>query len=133
MTEGELVARGDQLRTFQPSNPVEMEGFIRSLGDVIEDLPDVITDLLEARYAAERALRKKRQQRYLDHCKTMPSMRARAQSDLDAEAEYEAHDRARAAWHHADTLLKALTTKLNALLNVNKGITAAYMSYGSRQ
>ena len=40
---------------------------------------------------------------------------------------------AKAAWHYADDTLKALTSKLYGMLNVNKGVQAAYNGYGGRR
>jgi hypothetical protein len=128
--EVDVITRGGELISYQPSNPVEMEFIIRELTDLIEQMPAKLLELNEARYDAERAWSRRFNVALAAHCKSMQVTPARALATVEALTEREAADNGKAAWHYADDSLKALTSKLYGLLNVNKGIQAAYRGYG---
>lgn len=128
-----LLDKATQLRTTfggDVRTPAQLEAMIHVLTDVLEDFPDVLFDLNEQRYEAERAWAEAKAEgldRYMEQGFT--STRARAKAELDAMPKRVAYDQARTAWHYADDSVKALTTKLYGLLNINKGQQAAMRGY----
>lgn len=125
----DVLTRGGEIIHFKPANPVEMEYLITELSALIEQMPAKMLELNEVRYAAERAWSRRRQTSLAQHAKNNPVTVARALADVEALPEMEAVHNAKAAWHYADDTLKALTSKLYANLNINKGVQAAYNSY----
>ncbi|MGH3703004.1 MAG: hypothetical protein ACRDT9_00105 [Agromyces sp.] len=121
-----FVAKADQLRVFNPTNPVEMEFFIREANALLEDMPDVLLSINEKRYEAERAYSRVKNTAMVEHGKTMIPTFARAQAELDAADAKREWDTQKAAYHYAEDTQKALTTKIYSMLNVNKAIAAAY-------
>lgn len=128
MTEILNPATG-RLIDYQPSNPVEMEFIIRELSDRLESLPDALLKLNEARYETERLWSRKKNERMVHHSAHMNTTTARAMAELDADSERRLADEAKAAWHYADDLQRALTAKLYGYLNINKSTRAAYQGY----
>jgi hypothetical protein len=129
----DIITRGGELIKFAPANPVEMEYLITELTNLVEQMPAKMLELNETRYAAERAWSRRRNTALAQHGKNQPVTIARALADVEALTEREEADNAKAAWHYADDTLKALTSKLYSLLNINKGVQAAYNGYGSRR
>lgn len=128
----DVITRSGELIHFVPANPVEMEYLITELTALIEQMPAKMLELNDARYAAERAWSRRRNTSLAQHAKTLSVTAARALADVEALPETEAVHNAKAAWHYADDTLKALTSKLMANLNINKGVQAAYNGYGAR-
>lgn len=129
----DIMTRSGELISFVPANPVEMEFLITELTTLIEQMPGRLLELNEARYEAERAWSRRRNTSLAMHSKSMPVTAARALAEVEAMPELEALHNAKAAWHYADDTLKALTSKLYANLNINKGVQAAYNGYGARR
>ena len=129
----DIMTRSGELISFVPANPVEMEFMITELTTLVEQMPGKLLELNEARYTAERAWSRRRNTSLAMHSKNMPVTAARALAEVEAMPELEALHNAKAAWHYADDTLKALTSKLNANLNINKGVQAAYNGYGARR
>lgn len=125
-----IRAKTGELVQFRPTNPVEMEFIIRELTDFIEEMPSKLEALNQVRYEAERAWSRRRNTALAAHSKNMSVTAARALAEVEALTELEALHNAKAAWHYADDSMRALTTKLYGLLNINKGVQAAYRSYG---
>jgi len=128
----DVLTRGGELIHFVPANPAEMEYLITELTNLIEQMPEKMLELNNARYDAERAWSRRRNTALAQHSKNNPVTVARALADVEALVEMEAVHNAKAAWHYADDTLKALTSKLYANLNINKGVQAAYNGYGAR-
>jgi len=124
----DIITRGGELIQFVPANPVEMEYLITELTTLVEQMPGKLLELNEIRYEAERAWSRRRNTSLAMHSKSMPITAARALAEVESMPELEALHNAKAAWHYADDTLKALTTKLYANLNINKGVQAAYNS-----
>jgi hypothetical protein len=122
----DIITRSGELINFVPSNPVEMEFIIKELSDLLEQMPAKMLELNEARYDAERAWSRRKNTALAQHAKNNSVTVARALAEVESLVEREAADNAKAAWHYADDTMKALTSKLYGLLNVNKGIQAAY-------
>ncbi|WP_295014835.1 hypothetical protein [uncultured Microbacterium sp.] len=138
-TTGEVVSReeadfaikkADELRDFRPTNPVEMEFFIREANGVLEKMPSALLEINERRYAAERAYsaRKNTQMAFYGR-QGMQISFARAQAEVDALPELEVWHGCKAEYHYAEDTAKALTTKVNSMLNINKHVNAQYGSY----
>lgn len=119
--------RANELVHFQPTNPVEMEFFIREAVGLLEKVPDQLLEINEERYAAERAYssRKNRQMAFYGRQGMQVSF-ARAQAEVDALSELEAWHGLKAQYHHVEDSSKALRTKVMAMLNINKAISAQY-------
>jgi len=132
-TSVDVLTRGGELIHFVPANPAEMEYLITELTTLIEQMPAKMLELNEIRYAAERAWSRRRETSLAAHAASMSVTRARALANVEAMPELEAWHDAKAAWHYADDTLKALTSKLYGMLNVNKGVQAAYNGYGGRR
>ena len=125
-----LVETAQQMVNFQPLNPVQAEQLITEANKLLEQMPDVLLEINERRYEAERAWSKAKNTAMVKHhANKMPVSIARAQAEVDAQPEREVFDRARAEFHYAEDTAKALTTKIYSLLNLNKSVTAAYNSY----
>lgn len=129
MTESAFVRKADQLRNFAPTNPVEMEFFIREANALLEDMPDVLLAINEQRYAAEREYSRVKNEALVEHGKTLAVTLARAQAELEAADAKRRWDEKRAAYHYAEDTQKALTTKIYSMLNVNKAIAATYATH----
>ena len=124
----DIITRSGELIQFVPANPVEMEYLITELTTLVGQMPGKLLELNEIRYEAERAWSRRRNTSLAMHSKSMPITAARALAEVESMPELEALHNAKAAWHYADDTLKALTTKLYANLNINKGVQAAYNS-----
>ena len=129
----DIITRSGELISFIPANPVEMEFMITELTSLIEQMPGKMLELNKIRYNAERAWSRRRNTALAQHAKNNSVTVARALADVEALTEMEAVHNSKAAWHYADDTLKALTSKLYANLNINKGVQAAYNGYGSRR
>ena len=132
-TAVDIIAKGGELIHFVPANPVEMEYLITELSALLEQMPGKLLELNEVRYAAERAYSRRKNTAMAQHAKNNSVTVARALAEVEALVELEQLHNAKAAWHYADDTLKALTAKLYANLNINKGVQAAYASYGGRR
>ncbi|WP_100813064.1 hypothetical protein [Microbacterium lacus] len=126
----EVITAAGEIVEFDTTNPPELEQLIVVLGERLEQLPGELAALNEDRYAKERALLAKIEERrahYLDEGKTATYARSRAL--VDAMDERLARDNAKVAWHYAADSLKAYTTRFNGLLNINKANHAAMMGH----
>jgi len=132
-TTVDVLTRGGELIHFVPANPAEMEYLITELTTLIEQMPAKMLELNERRYECERAWSRRRNTALAQHAKNNTVTVARALADVEALTEMEDLHNAKAAWHYADDTLKALTSKLYANLNINKGVQAAYNGYGVRR
>lgn len=122
-----VIRRGAELLDFQPTNPAQMEYFIRSAVGTLEEMPDVLLQINERRYEAERAYSKAKNSRMakLGQEGVLVSF-ARAQAEVDALPELEAWHTEKAAYHYAEDTERALRTKVNAMLNINRAIAAQF-------
>lgn len=122
-----LGERAGEMVSFRPTNPVEMEFFIREAVGLLEKVPDILLSINEQRYAAERAYsaRKNGQMAFYGRQGMQVSF-ARAQAEVDALPELEAWHDMKAQYHHVEDSSKALRTKVNAMLNINKAVSAQY-------
>lgn len=121
------IKAGAQLLDYQPTNPTEMEYFIRESVGVMETMPDAMLEINERRYAAERAYIAKKQTQLAHYGRNnVAATFARAMADVDAQAELEAWHNVKAEYHYAEGTERALRTKVNSMLNINKAITTAY-------
>lgn len=131
IVQSRFAAKADRLRNEQPTNPVEMEFFIREANSLLEAMPDVLLEINNRRYAAERAYsaRKNTQMAFYGrngHAVTF----ARALAEVDAQSELETWHNAKAEYHYAEDTEKALRTKIYSMLNINKSVAAAYNTHG---
>ena len=127
VVKASFSGKAEQLRNSAPTNPVEMEFFIREANALLELMPDVLLEINERRYAAERAwsARKNTQMAYYGrtgHAVTF----ARAMAENDAQGELEIWHGCKAEYHYAEDTEKALRTKIYSMLNINRSVTAAY-------
>ena len=132
-TAVDVLTRSGELISFVPANPVEMEYLITQLTELVEQMPGTLLELNETRYTAERAWSRRRNTALAMHSKNMTVTAARALAEVEAMPELEALHASKAAWHYADDTASALRSKLFALLNINRGVQAAYNAYGSHR
>ncbi|MGI6878792.1 hypothetical protein [Microbacterium sp. gxy059] len=124
---GFSVQRADELRGFQPTNPVEIEFFIREANGLLEKMPDVLLEINERRYDAERAYsRRKNAQLAFYGRQGVAATFARAQAEVDAQSELEKWHAAKAEYHYAEDTERALRTKVMSMLNINRSISTQY-------
>jgi hypothetical protein len=135
VSRNEFVLKADALRNAaSPTNPVEMEFFIREANALLEQLPSVLLEINERRYAAERAhSRRKNEQMAFYGRQGMAVTFARAQAESDAMPELEVWHGTKAEYHYAEDTERALRTKIYSMLNINKAVVAQYGSYGGGQ
>ncbi len=121
------IKAGAQLLDYHPTNPTEMEYFIREAVGLLEKLPDVMLEINRRRYDAERAYvaRKQSQKAHYGRNNVQPTF-ATAMADVDAQSELEAWHNVKAEYHYAEGTERALRTKVNSMLNINKAISTAY-------
>ena len=126
----DLAARAEQLRTFVPATPAQMEEQIVEGNNLLEALVDAQKDCNDRRYAAESAYETHFNARiafWMDNGKN--ATYARAKAKVEAKDLYEALLNAKAEYHYLEGLSRALQTKIFSLLNINKAVTAAYQSF----
>jgi hypothetical protein len=126
----DIYSKAGEVIQFVPANPVEMEYLISELSNMLEQMPAKLLQLNENRYAAERAYSRRKNTAMAAHAKNNSVTVARALAEVEALTELEEVHNAKAAWHYADDSMRALTSKLYGLLNVNKGVQAAYNTSG---
>lgn len=131
LVQSQFASNADKLRHAEPTNPVEMEFFIREANALLEAMPDVLLEINNRRYAAERAYsaRKNTQMAFYGrsgHAVTF----ARALAEVDAQPELETWHKTKAEYHYAEDTEKALRTKIYSMLNINKSVQAAYNTHG---
>lgn len=133
IVKSEFALKADQLRNSAPTNPVEMEFFIREANALLEELPEVLLEINERRYAAERkySARKNTQMAFYGR-NGHPVSFARAMAEVDAQSELEAWHNTKAEYHYAEDTERGLRTRIYSMLNINKGVVAAYNSGGGR-
>jgi len=131
VVKSEFAGKADELRAFAPTNPVEMEFFIREANALLEDMPDVLLEINSRRYAAERkySARKNTQMAFYGRQGQQATF-ARAMAEVDAQSELEAWHNTKAEYHYAEDTERALRTKIYSMLNINKGVVAAYNTQG---
>lgn len=128
-TEGATFAikAGAQLLDYHPTTPTEMEYFIRETVGLMERLPDVLLEINSRRYDAERAYIAKKQTQLAHYGRNnVPATFARAMADVDAQPELEAWHNVKAEYHYAEGTERALRTKVNSMLNINRAIAAQF-------
>jgi hypothetical protein len=125
--KGFAIKRGAELLTFEPTNPAEMERFIREAVGLLEEMPDVMLEINDRRYAAERAYSRKKNEHLAGYGKSgVPATFARAQAEVDSLAELETWHNTKAEYHFAEKTEQALRTKVYSMLNINRAIAAQY-------
>lgn len=134
IVKSEFALKADELRNSAPTNPVEMEFFIREANALLELIPDVLLEINNRRYAAERkySARKNSQMAFYGR-EGQPVTFARALAEVDAQSELETWHNTKAEYHYMEDTERALRTKIYSMLNINKAVTAAYNSSGIRQ
>lgn len=121
------IERGAALRDFKPTTPVEMEYFIREAVGLLETFPDVLIEINHRRYEAERAHSRKKNQRMADYGRAGVQVSfARAQAEVDALDELQTWHNVKAEYHYAEDTERALRTKVNSMLNINRAIAAQF-------
>lgn len=121
------IERGAELRDYKPTTPAEMEYFIREANGLLEQFPDVLIEINHRRYAAERAYSRKKNERMAELGKVGHLVAfARAEADVWALDELEAWHNTKAEYHYAEDTERALRTKVNSMLNINRAIAAQF-------
>ncbi|AQY02062.1 hypothetical protein [Microbacterium foliorum] len=121
------IKAGAQLLEYRPTNPTEMEYFIRESVGLMEKLPDVMLEINGRRYAAERAYIARKQTQLAHYGRNnVPATFARAMADTDAQSELETWHNVKAEYHYAAGTERALRTKVNSMLNINRAIAAQF-------
>lgn len=130
MLTNDLVNQAQQMAQFQPRNPVEMEQLITAANQLLEQMPDVLLEINERRYAAERAYASKKNSLLVQHAGEGDQVTvARAKAEVEAEDELHAWHATKAEYHYAEDTAQALRTKIFSLLNINKSVTAHFQTY----
>jgi hypothetical protein len=131
IVKSDFAMKADELRNSAPTNPVEMEFFIREANALLEGIPEVLLEINGRRYVAERkySARKNSQMAYYGRNGQQATF-ARAMAEVDAQPELEAWHNTKAEYHYAEDTEKALRTKIYSMLNINKGVVAAYNTHG---
>lgn len=131
VVKSEFALKADELRNSTPTNPVEMEFFIREANALLEVIPDVMLEINGRRYEAERkySARKNSQMAFYGREGHQATF-ARAMAEVDAQPELETWHNTKAEYHYAEDTEKALRTKIYSMLNINKGVVAAYNTSG---
>jgi len=133
-SRSEFVVKAEALRDARPTNPVEMEFFIREANALLEQMPGVLLEINERRYAAERKYSARKNSQMAFHGRQGLAVTfARAQAEIDAQSELEVWHNAKAEYHYAEDTSQALRTKIYSMLNINKAVVAQYGSYGGGQ
>ncbi|MDJ0323195.1 hypothetical protein QMG61_05385 [Cryobacterium sp. PH31-AA6] len=133
VVKSEFAAKADRLRNSAPTNPVEMEFFIREANALLEELPEVMLEINERRYAAERAYSARKNSQMAFYGRTgHPVSFARARAEVDAQPELETWHNTKAEYHYAEDTERGLRTRIYSMLNINKSVTAAYNTGGGR-
>lgn len=128
---GEVSTMPDtDLVHYEPVGPLELEQLIREVGDRLEHAVPVIKQLWANRYQAEREYIAAKAKAIM-RSKEASVTRQRAEADLATMQQKNDFDDAKEILHAAETLQKALTSKLYGYLNLNKVQSAAYMAGGT--
>ena len=97
---------------------------------MLETMPDVLLEINQRRYAAERAYSLKKNSKLKEHADAgMMVTVARSMAEIDALEELEAWHKTKAEYHYAEDTERALRTQIMSMLNVNKSVSAHYGSY----
>ncbi|AZS46647.1 hypothetical protein [Microbacterium oxydans] len=121
------IKAGAQLLEYRPTNPTEMEYFIREANGLMEKLPDVMLEINGRRYDAERAYIARKQTQLAHYGRNnVPATFARAMADVDAQEQLEAWHNVKAEYHYAEGTERALRTKVYSMLNINRAIAAQF-------
>lgn len=118
MTTGEVA-------NYEPVGPLELEQLIREIGDRLENAVPVIKQLWNNRYQAERDYTEARAKAVMRSDERTVT-RQRAEADLATMQQRNDFDDAKEILHAAETLQKALTSKLMGFMNLNKVLASAY-------
>ncbi len=106
---------------------MEIEFFIREANGLLEKMPDVMLEINERRYAAERAYSARRNTQLAFYGRQgMQVSFARAQAEVDAQPELEVWHNTKAEYHYAEDTERALRTKVMSMLNVNRSISTQF-------
>lgn len=93
-------------------------------------MPDVLLEINERRYKAERAYGGKRNARIAYYASNGDQVTvARAKAEVDAMDELEAWHNAKAEYHYAEASERALRTQIMSMLNVARSVSSQYGSY----
>lgn len=115
---------------MNPALPAEIE---QQLADAIaanDVMPDVLKDINERRYAAERAYKRARAEVYAaNRVAGVAPMDARARAEIEAADKLDAWHQAKTEFHYAQDTAAALRTSISGLQSLLKTSTAA-MSLG---
>lgn len=97
---------------------------------MLETMPDVLLEINQRRYAAERAYAHKKATRLKEHSDAGAMVTvARAMAELDAADELEAWHQTKAEFHYIEDTERALRTQIMSMLNINKSVAAQYGSF----
>ncbi|SFN66801.1 hypothetical protein [Mycetocola miduiensis] len=115
----------DDLVTYQPMHPLDIEQAIRAIGERLEASIPALKELWEKRYAAERALIKAKAETMLrSKYDTVAEKRAEAElATLELRREFDA---AKEILHAAEELQKALQARMFGFQNINRVQASLY-------
>lgn len=107
-----------------------MERWIREANALLETMPDVLLEVNQRRYAAERAYSLKKNSKMKEYADdgVMVTI-ARSMAEIDAQPELEAWHRTKAEYHYIEDTERALRTQIMSMLNINKSVAAQYGSF----
>lgn len=113
-----------------PLTPVEIEVRIREASEMIETIPDLLDEINARRYEAEATYTRKKAVR-LDYWMTegLSATQARARAEVECTDELQAWQATKLEYHYADDSFRAAQSNLNALLNMNRAMTAQVITF----
>lgn len=107
-----------------------MEQWIRAANQLLEAMPDVLSEINERRYAAEREYSRVKNTQLVHYTSQGDNtVVARSKAELDALEAKQQWDNTRVEFHYAEDTMNALRTKIYSYLNINKAVTTQYQSY----
>lgn len=125
--KGFAIKRGAELLALEPTNPAEMERFIREAIGLLEEMPDAMLEINERRYIAERDYSRVKNTKLAGYGKAgVAATFARAQAEVDSMPQLEAWHNTKAEYHHAESTERSLRTKVYSMLNINRAIAAQF-------
>lgn len=107
-----------------------MEHLIFAATQLLEQMPDVLGEINERRYDAEREYERVYNEaliRFLDESPVVT--RARAKAKLEAQPYLKTWQITKGEYHYAEATERALRTKINSYLNINRSVTAQFQTY----
>ncbi|MFC7431014.1 MULTISPECIES: hypothetical protein [unclassified Agrococcus] len=123
-----LRERAGLVHAQSPEDPAGVADLLGEIELMLLEIADVLREINDQRYAAERAHSKAYNLALADYAAAHPVTVARSMAKTSTLEEKKAHDDLRALFHHAEDTQTALKTKHIGLLGINKNMTPLIQS-----